>query len=295
MTTNTRNQKEDDLGLREIIAVFWIARWLIIPLTIACTGIAIAAVFVVPKTYTASAIVSAVTDTPGSGASGGLAALASQFGGLASMAGVSLSAETEKKSEFLAVLQSESLTEAYITRNNLLPILYANRWSAETRSWKAGAEPPTLWVANRYFKTSVRSVETDAKTGLVTVSIAWGDPKIAAKWANDLIAATNSFLRDQAIAESERNITYLGEEAAKTDLVAVRQAISSVMETELNKAMLARGSEYYALRVIDPAFPPERPSSPKLLLWAFVGFFVGSAASIFLVLIRRLFRDESGR
>jgi len=50
---------------------------------------------------------------------------------------------------------------------------------------------------------------TDPKTGLVTLSITWNDPNIAAKWANGLVRMANDYLRDQAIEESERNIAYL--------------------------------------------------------------------------------------
>ena len=68
----------------------------------------------------------------------------------------------------------------------------------------------------------------------------------------------NDNLRDRAIAESERNISYLNEQAAKTDVVGIRQTIYNIMETEINKAMLAKGSEEYAFKLIDPAVVPQK-------------------------------------
>jgi hypothetical protein len=46
-------------------------------------------------------------------------------------------------------------------------------------------------------------------------------------------------------------------------------------QNEINKVMLARGSREYALKVVDPAFTPELPSSPKLSLWLLLDLFDG--------------------
>ena len=122
---------------------------------------------------------------------------------------------------------------------------------------------------------------TDPKTGLVTLTIAWSDPRLAAKWANGLVSITNDYLRTKAIAESERNITYLNEQAGKTDVMTVKQAIYAILQNEINKQMLARGSDEYAFKILDPAAPPEVPSSPRPKLWTFLAFFGGLALSIF--------------
>ncbi len=55
-----------------------------------------------------------------------LSSLATQFGGLASLAGVSVSGDS-RRSESVAVLQSEALTEQYIQANNLLPVLFREK------------------------------------------------------------------------------------------------------------------------------------------------------------------------
>src|SRR5882757_8632770 len=97
---------------------------------------------------------------------------------------------------------------------------------------------PTLWKANLDFKNKVRAVASDTKTGMVTLAITWKDPVTAAKWANDLVRMTNEFLRNKAIEQSEKNIAYLNEQAAKIDAVGVKQAIYSILQSELNKGML---------------------------------------------------------
>jgi uncharacterized protein involved in exopolysaccharide biosynthesis len=165
-------------------------------------------------------------------------------------------------------------------------VLFSSKWDAVNKKWKDTnpSKVPTLWQGNQYFKKSVRNVTTDAKSGLVTVTIKWKDANVAAKWANDLIRMTNAYLRAKAIHESDVNMAYLNDQALKTDIVTVRQGIYSMLEDEINKAMMAKGTEEFALKVIDPAVAPEKPSSPKPVTWTLTGLFLGIfLSSIFLL------------
>jgi uncharacterized protein involved in exopolysaccharide biosynthesis len=275
----------DELTFKELVELIHRHRWLIVLTTVVLTFIAASASLVMPKKYQASIVVSPVSDSAGSGL-GNLGSMASEFNGLASLAGLSLG-EGSKRAESLAVLQSEALTERYIHENNLLPVLFSSKWDPDRRAWRT-AEPskiPTLWQANQFFKR-VRSIATDSKTGLVTLTIEWRDPQVAARWANDLVRLANDYLRTQAIDQSERNIAYLNEQARKTDVLPAQQAIYSLLQTVINKAMIARGSEEYAFKVLDPARAPERPSSPRKVLWTALGFLVGLFGSVLFVILR---------
>lgn len=271
-----RHARQSEVTIAEIIAVAWAGKYLVACLAIAFGVAAGITGWLLPREYEASTTLEAVAGNSGNGQLGTLGSLASQFGGLASLAGISLS-DDSKKAESVAVLQSEALTQQYIQQNNLLPILYAKEWDASRSRWRpvSPKHTPTLWTANRFFKKHVRSVTTDSKTGLVTLTIKWTDPKLAAQWANGLVKMTNDYLRDKAIRESEQHIAYLDEQASKTDLVGVKQVIYELLEQQINKMMMARGSDEYALRVIDPAFIAERPSSLGPLAWTLIGIFGG--------------------
>jgi uncharacterized protein involved in exopolysaccharide biosynthesis len=271
---NSQAIPTEELSLREFLIVLRQARWLIVSITVlAAVGTGIAAL-VVPKTYVATVLMAVATNESGNSQLGALGSLVSQVGGLTSLAGLSPEADS-KKAETVAVLQSEVLTERYIDENHLLPILYAHKWDNIARRWKE-TDPeqiPTLWKANQFFKKDVRTVVTDSKTGLVTLKISWRNPELATEWANGLVKLTNDYLRKKAIDESERNIAYLTEQADKTEVVGVKQAIYTLMESEINKAMLARGNDEYAFKVLDPATQPERPSYPRPVLWVTVAVF----------------------
>jgi uncharacterized protein involved in exopolysaccharide biosynthesis len=275
----------EDVSLREYARTLWREKWLLIIVTAFCTLSGTVGSLLVPKKYEATTVLSPVANS--SAGMGGLSAAASQLGGLAALAGISVTGDS-KKAESVAVLQSEALTETYIQQQNLLPVLFYKKWDSGRATWKTGDpdDKPTLWKANKLFDKQIRRVSTNAKTGLVTLSITWTDPRTAAKWANDLPMLANDYLRNKAIQESERNIAYLNSEAAKTSIVEARQAIYSILRNEIDKAMVARGSEEYSFRVIDPAVPPEKPSSPQVLLWIVGGTVFGLILSSVLAILR---------
>jgi uncharacterized protein involved in exopolysaccharide biosynthesis len=242
-----------------------------------------------PKWYEAAVVLSPVSTSASSsfsGAGGGGSGLSGLggLGGLAAMAGLNIGGDS-KKAESVATLVSEAVTERYLQDNNLLPVIYANKWDATRQTWKKiDKNTPTLWKTYQYFKKQLRTVETDTKSGIVSLKIRWKDPALAASWANGLADLTNKVLREKAIRDSERNIQYLTEEAAKTTIVEARQAIYSIMQGEINKSMLARGADEYAFKIIDPARTPERKTSPITTLWGVVGLFAGFFLSSFAVL-----------
>jgi uncharacterized protein involved in exopolysaccharide biosynthesis len=276
------------ISLIDVFTVLWSSKWVILAATIVvAAGAAVTSRFL-DKQYEASTVVSVVSDEGSSSGLGALGAIASQFTGLASFA----TSNNNRKAEYIAILQSETLTTAFIERNNLLPVLYAREWDGSANRWKKTKDAPTLWMANRLFKASIRKTTIDLRTTMVTLSITWHDAAMSAQWANGIVALANEYIRAKAISDGERNIAYLNEQLAQSNVVAVQNSISALLENEIKKIMLARGSEEYAFKIIDAATMPERPSSPNPLVWAIVGSTVGILVSSLLVLAfsRRLRR-----
>jgi capsular polysaccharide biosynthesis protein len=283
---------QETASVRDQLVLLWRSRVLVLSLTLAFGVVATIAAFLIPKEYEATTVLAPVSNAASGGQMGSLGSMASQFGGIAALAGISMPGEGGK-AESVAELESENLTEAYIQKNDLLPVLYAKYWDAAHKAWTT-RDPkrlPTLWKANRLFDKEIRKLTSAPKTGLVTFTITWTDPKLAAQWANGLVQMTNAYLRDKAIRESESNIDYLNLEAAKTNVVEVKQAIYSLMKTEINRSMIARGSSEYAFKIIDPATPPELATSPRKPLWLLGGLACGFLLAVLVVLARASFRN----
>jgi uncharacterized protein involved in exopolysaccharide biosynthesis len=237
-------------------------------------GLALIRDMVTPPTYRAVAILAVVNGN--TGASEGSAG---NLGALASLAGVSLSGTESRRAEYLAVLQSRRILSKFIRLENLMPVLFSNRWDSKSNAWRSSSlrRPPTETDVEEYFRNEILTVTDDKKTGLISVRIDWRDPVLAAKWANGIVALLNEEMRQTAVDEGRRSIEYLNQELAKTTVSEIRQSISRLLESRLNKIMVANTQDQYALRTVDPALPadPARPIKPRRVLDVVAGIFLG--------------------
>ncbi|WP_293374289.1 GNVR domain-containing protein [Nevskia sp.] len=276
-----------DISLVDVSANLWANRLLIL-ITTACFGAAaLVTAFLLPEKFSASVVLAPVGDDSVGGKLGGAGALLSQFGGLASLGGLSLGSGG-RKSESIATLGSAALAEGFIAEKKLLPVLFDDEWNPGTKTWKESdpADQPTLWKAEQKFAKKVRSVSEDKKTGLVTLTMTWRDPQLAAEWANELVARANASLRARAIEQSQRNLEYLNGQLVKTSVVELQKSIYGLIENEIKQVMVANGNAEFAFKVIDPARAPEKRTSPKRGLITVIGLFVGFMLGIVIALAR---------
>ncbi|MEJ2602783.1 MAG: Wzz/FepE/Etk N-terminal domain-containing protein [Gammaproteobacteria bacterium] len=209
-----------------------------------------------------------------------------QLGGLAALAGVDVG-RGDQRVEALAVLRSRDFAREFIADYNLLPVFFADRWDENAQRWvvENPDDAPDLRDGVRYFHKSVYDVEEDSSTGLVTLSIEWHDPDTAALWAEALVGRVNDRLRERALQEAQTNVSYLQAEMGRTSLVAMQQSIGQLLQTEMQKLMLARGNEEFAFKVVDPAVPPKERERPKRTLIVILGTLLGGALSVAGVLL----------
>jgi len=184
------------------------------------------------------------------GSGGGAAALAG-------LAGINLDMDDFKK-ESLALLTSKDFTLQFIQQENLLPLLFPDKWDARAGHWRSTDpdEIPTLDQALELFDKEVRSVTEDRRNQLTLVSMDWYDRELAAKWANAYVARANAQLRQRNIEYSKRSIDFLNQKLAESTVRDIQQTLYKLMENELRRITLASVREEYAYRVIDSARVP---------------------------------------
>ena len=269
---------EDEIDLLELIRTLLQAWKTIVGITILCTGLAVVYALYAPEVFKAETLLAPAQEEK-SGASSTL----SQFGGLAAMAGISIPSDSNVD-QVVATLNSRKFLRTYINQNKLIPFLFDEIWDADNQSWMVLSieDEPTEQKAIESFKGCL-SVDEDKKSGLITLSILWKDPQVAAQWANDLVKQLNEQLRAQAIADSKKRVGYLEQELAKTTLQDMRAVLYNLLESEKQKAMLANVNEDFALEVIDPAVAPETREKPKRKLIVALGGVCGGFLGIFTV------------
>jgi uncharacterized protein involved in exopolysaccharide biosynthesis len=217
--------------------------------------------------------------------SGGIQGLVSKYSALASAVGIGLPAQQGLVSVAIARLQSRGFIEGFIADQKIMEALYPKDSSS---SIPAGQAKHTLQDGYRKFVDSVMLVERDKSSDLVTIRIDWTDRELGAEWANALVRRLNAVMRADAMDETDRNLKYLAVELQKAEYVTLRDAIASVMESQINKRMLAITQPEYAFRVLDPAKPSDakRKQFPKRWIFLIVGSLLAGLLGIVLCLRR---------
>jgi uncharacterized protein involved in exopolysaccharide biosynthesis len=264
---------DDEIDLWALWDTIWSGRWLIIAITalFAIGGVTYA--LLAAESYRADVVLAPAEKKS-------LPAALGQLGGLASLAGVNIGGGGGQ--EPIAVLRSKGFLREFIQAQNLQPVLLADARDGETADIRDAVKRFEL----------LRTVTEDKKTGLVSVSMRWKDPVTASIWANAMVRQLNDKLRSQALQEAQRNVDYLQKEIAGTSVVSLQQSMGRVLEGEMQKLMLARGSEEFAFKVIDPATPPKQRESPKRTLITLVATLAGGFIGLLAVFLRKALRDR---
>lgn len=284
---------EEPLTIGRLLALVrrhWLA---LLGATLGAAALAAVVAFWLTPVYRAEVVLVPNESSP----AGGLQQLVGRMGSLGSLAGLSLGAGGGMRVESVAILRSRALAEEFIRQRDLMPVLYADDWAAESRSWTVDPAP-TLRGAVDDFVEDVRSVVEDRRTGLVTLSVEWTDPDLAADWANAYVAAANEVARRRATEEATHMLKFLHEELAKTSVLGVQQGIYQLIETQINTIALANVRQEYAFRVVDPATAPDpdRPVRPIRPLVIALGAVLGFGAMLLVLLMRTgAARPEEGR
>ena len=299
---------DGEMDLRELFHVLWAGKWLIASITFSAAVIAVIVALMLPNIYRAEALL-APNDQKGAG---GLSALATQFGGLASLAGIDLSSGSADETVLgLEVLKSIKFISEFIERHDILISLIAvKRWDAEAgqliidaddydtaaKKWVRDVSPPkktipSLQEAYEEF-TDILSVEQDKNTGFVTIAVEHYSPTVAKQWVDWLVDDLNSSSMLQDVAEAEQAIEYLNEQINSTSVANLQNVFFSLIEEQTRTVMLAQVSEEYLFRTLDPAVEKEKHASPKRALIAVLGLLGGGGIGVLFVLFWRPTNDK---
>jgi len=258
----------DQVDVVALLQVVWRYRYFIATVAAACGLAAVFLALSATHVYRAEIVVTEAGDE----GMGGLASLANQFGGLASMAGVRLEKDGAGV-DAQAVLRSRRLVEEFVKRNDLMKELLP-----------IAGDPPSLWFAVNAFREKVLAIVDDDDRGTTTIEMKWTDPKLTARWANEFVALANQLIRTRALDESSRNIKYLNDQIAKTNVVEIQRVMYNLIENETKTHMLANGRQEYAFTVVDPAVVPERRIWPRRTLMVLTGGVLGVVLGVILAL-----------
>lgn len=252
--------------------------------------LSVAVALVLPEIFRAE---TTVLEAGEQGGPTGSSAMLSQFGGLASLAGIDLSGLSGNQGNARAVLHSRTLLSEFIERNDLLPVLFADSWDAEAGRWTVDPEDaPTVWHGVKLLTEEIRSITEDVTLGVIRVTVDWHDPVIAAEWANGLVALANEMVQQQALQDAERNMEFLNRQIEETNVFELRQVLFGLVENEMKTIMLASVQSEYGFKIVDEAVPPEIRTFPHRALICVLGTVLGGFIALAVVLVRLVLRRQ---
>jgi uncharacterized protein involved in exopolysaccharide biosynthesis len=290
MDVRERTNRDEAINLFDIGAILWQNRKVLIIATMVSLALGLIYAFAATQWYRADVLLKLAESKQ----SQGLLSQLGDLGGLASLAG--LDVNDNKSAEPIAVLKSRELIGAFIEDQDLLPLFFPDKWDASAKRWKTSdlKKQPDVRDGIKYFNKRVFNVIEDRKTGLITLAIQWTDAKTAAAWANMLVERVNDLMRKRALALSEANVAYLKQELTASNVVMLQQSIGRVLESELQKLLLAKAEKEYSFRILDHAQEPKWRSWPDRPLIISTAPVVGLILAIFFVVSRHIIRRNRG-
>lgn len=289
---------DDEIDLAELFRTIWAGKWLIAGITAVFAIGSVLYALSLPNIYKSEVLLAPVEES-------GMK-LSGQLGGLAALAGVNLGGGGGSKTELaIEVLKSREFLGQFIERYDLyVPLMAVEGWDqstntllindeiydASTKQWLREVKPPrqakpSLQETYTEFLKRV-NVQQDTKANMVRVSVEYYSPELAQKWATQLMADLNQYMREREAADATRSIAYLNSQVAQTNLADARSMLFSLIEEQTKTLMLANVRDEYVFSTVDPAVVPEVKDKPKRSLIVAVALVLGGMLGIFFALVR---------
>lgn len=304
----TSKHYQDDIDLIELVSEVWSKKWTVVFFTLLFSCASVYYAISLPNLYKSEALL-----IPAEQQGNGLGGMASQLGGLASLAGVNLGSGKADKTELaLEIIKSRAFIFKFIEKYELTAaLLAAKKWNATTneliydqdiyipdtdewiREVKAPLSPkPSPQESYKAFK-NVFYVNKDKLTSMVTISVEHVSPVVAQQWVIWLIDSINEEMKQRDLKEANDSIVYLKKELKHTRLTDLQSVLYQLIEEQTKTVMFANVRKQYALQTIDPPLIPEMKSAPKRALIVVLGVFVGAILGTLIVLISHLLRKKA--
>jgi len=296
--TNPKEYIEDEIDLAVLIGALWQGKWIIMGFTSVASILVVIYSLSLPNIYTGQAMLVPVSSKDSVSGS------AQNLGGLASLAGISLSDSSDTSVVAIEKLQSLSFFEDKIlTQINIPDLMAVESWNLnnnsttydhdiyddKTKSWTREVSFPQTPKpsAQESYKAFMEhlSVVRDLKTNVITIAISHQSPYVAKQWADLVVTEINTFYREKDRSEAEFAVNYLNDQISQTRLSEVKMVIAEVLAQQIQKLTLIEANDNYIFDYIDPPAVMEKKSAPRraiiCIIGALLGGFIGALVALF--------------
>ena len=252
-----------------------------------------------PNIYKSTALLAPATSNDN------LSSQLSSYSSLAGLAGISVpSGEVTKSQEAIQRMRSfEFFSKFFLPNIQLENLLAVKEWLPEQNTilynekkfnskesrWVRKVNYPLKVIPSdqeafkRYLK--LVNISEDKKTSFVSVSVKHQSPFISKKWVEIIVLNINESMRDEDKRVAQNSINYLSESSKTTNFQSVRDAMSNLLENQLQTLMLASSNDDYVYKIIDSPIVAEQKIEPSraviCILGTFLGFIFGILSTLF--------------
>lgn len=234
-----------------------------------------------------------------------MSSLVGQFGGLASLAGVTLpNSSLDKTGYALQVLQSREFIYEFIENNNLKPLIFATKgWNKLNNELQFNSEiydssknkwlvddvsnsEPSLNEVYRVFLSEMLEIKNQIDVATVRIAVKHHSPYVARDLVSKLTTALNKKVKQQDMDDALSSIAYLEGEIKKTNNASAHSMFYQLIEKQYQTLMLTRVQDDYVFKVIDKPVVAEKKESPRRALICVVGVLLGFVLSLIALLTK---------
>lgn len=295
-------KNDGEIDLTELFSVIWQGKWLICAITSLFAVASVALALYLPNIYKSEALLE-----PAAQEQDALGGLASQFGGLASLAGINLGGggSVDKTMLAMEIMKSHAFTTKFIDKHQLLVELMAAKgwdpvsntlvidediYDVNSKTWVRKAVAPFTVIPSDQeayieFQKAI-TVSQDKTTAMVSISVEHFSPHVAKQWVDWLVEAINLEMKTRDLAEAQKSIGYLEKQLETTKLSELQNVLYQIIEEQTKTIMFAEIREQYAFKTIDPALVPQLKAKPKRAIICILGVLFGGMLAVMIVFIR---------
>jgi len=299
----SNNSSADEIDLLKIIQVLWQEKLIIITITFIGAVFSVILALSIPNTYKSNALLAPINQGES------LSSKFSSVSAISSLAGISIPTEVGSKSqEAIARIRSlDFFTNQFLPYINLEDLMALQKWNPRdnTLVYDTDKFDPILkkWVRkpNYPYKIipsnqeayevyqQILSISEDRKTKFITISTHSYSPYIAKDWLDVIVNNINESMRLEDIELASSHIKFLNEQYLETNLTPIKESISKILETKIQKLMLASADKNYIFNILEKPVVPDFKYSPSRAIICILITFISGLFSLLIVIARHFY------
>lgn len=288
---NIKNH-DDDIQIKELLLIIWKKKVLVFSIISSAIIISVTYALSLPNIYSSNALLAESNPTES------LTSKINEFSPLASIAGINIPNTSSSKideaierinsydfflKEFLPYIKYEDLVAAESWNQTTNTILYKEKlFNSSEMKWIMNK--PSHQEAFEIYNSNL-SVSRKKDSGFVSITIMHVSPNITKQWLNTIIKNINDHMREIDRIQAKNSIDFLNQTASKTNINQIKEAISGLLENQIQTLMMVESNEDYIFKQIISPIAPEKKSGPARSVIVLFGLILGTFFAILIPIL----------